>query len=368
MNVKISSRQSFCTYFIIVSLSLGMPNLLIRELRQDFWQAILVAMVIEAMLGFFLYKMGRNYINQTIFQYSEKILGKTLGKISVGIFSIYFISVAITLTQALIDFFGSVVMPETPKYVFAFLLLLVSTYACCSGIEVIMRLSEIIAPFVLGSFLFVTLFNIGNLEFDNLRPVFRHGIGEILRGSMLPSAWFGICIIMGVLMAYHNNPKAMYKVKLMGVGLGILAITTSMFFVIMVIGVEVSSRQLYSIYNLARKVDVGNFIQRTEAFQIVSWTAGAFLTLALFHYAAVEGLKHIFSSKSRMFLGIGIAVVIFVFAIFINPTSIDKTVFFKNIFGVYGLTVEICGVSLLYIIYSLKQKFKVFKKRSSNER
>ncbi|SHN84935.1 GerAB/ArcD/ProY family transporter [Desulfitobacterium chlororespirans] len=367
MNVKISSRQSFCTYFVIVSLSLGMPNLIIRDLGQDFWLAILVAMVIETMLGFFLYKMGRAYTNQTIFQYSKKILGRTLGKVMIGIFSLYCISVAITLTQILIEFFASMVMPETPRYVFAIVLLLVSTYACSAGLEVIMRLSEIIAPFVLGSFLFIMLFNIGNMEFDNLRPMFQHSLEEVLRGAMLPSAWFGICIIMGVLMAYHNNPKDMYKIKLMGVGLGILTITISMFFAIMVLSVEVGSRQLYSVYILARFVDVGNFIQRMEAFQIVSWTAGSFLILALFHYAGVEGLKHIFSKKSRLFLGISIAVIVFVFAVFINPTTIDKAVFLKNILGVYGLIVEICGVFLLFIVYVLKQKFKVVKKRSSNE-
>ncbi|WP_018306856.1 GerAB/ArcD/ProY family transporter [Desulfitobacterium hafniense] len=367
MNIKISSRQSFCTYFVIVSLSLGMPNLIIKDLQQDFWQAILVAIVMETMLGFFLYKMGRAYANQTIFQYSEKILGRFLGKLSTSIFSLYLISVAIALTQILMEFFGSMVMPQTPRYVFAILLLLVSTYACSAGLEVIMRLSEIVAPFVLGSFLFIMLFNIGNMEFDNLRPMFQHSLGEVLRGAMLPTAWFGICIIMGVLMAYHNNPKDMYKIKLMGVGLGILTITTSMFFVITVIGVEMGSRQLYSVYILARLVDVGNFIQRMEAFQIVSWTAGSFLILALFHYAGVEGLKHIFPKKSRMFLGISVAIIVFVVSVFVTPTTIDRSTFLKNILGIYGLVVEICGVSLLFIIYIIKQKFKAVKKRSSNE-
>lgn len=364
MNYKISSRQSFCTYFIIVSLTIGTPSYVISDLRQDFWQAILLALAVEVPLGWFLYKLGLNYANQTIFQYSERILGKYLGKVSIGVFIIYFIMVAISLVQALIDFFGSLVMPETPKYAFAFLLLLVSTYACCAGIEVIVRLAEIIAPFVFGSFLFVMVFNIKNVDIHNLRPVFQHGLGEIVKGSMVPAAWFGVCIIMGVLMAYHNNPKAMLKVKLMGVGLGVFTLLATMFFVTMVMGVEVASRQMYSVYVLARLVSVGEFIERMEAFQMASWIAGCFLILALFQYAGVEGLRYLFPKRSRMLLGIGVAGIIFATSVFVNPTSYDKSTFMKEIFSSYGLAVEVVGVTTLYIIYVLKKKFKAAKKRS----
>lgn len=358
MIYRISSRQVFFTFFIIVSLSLGLSNILVKDLGQDFWQATALALIIEVMLGWFLYKIGLKYPKQTIFQYSEIILGKFLGRLSAGVFSIFFIGVATTLTMSIVDFFGSIIMPETPKYVFVFLLLLVSTYAVCSGIEVIMRLAELFGPFILGSYLFITVFNIPKMDIQNLRPIFQHSISEVARGTVLPAAWFGICIIMGLLMAYHNSPKDMYKVKLIGVGLGVISFTVLTFIVIMVIGVEISSEQKFSIFVLARMVVIGDFIERLEAFQLAAWTGGVFFIIALFQYAGVEGLRHIFPKKSKLFLGIGISALIFILTIFVYPSSHDKALFFREKFGYFGLAIELGGVGTLYLIHVLKQKFK----------
>lgn len=311
MKYRVSNRQVYSTFALTIALSFGIPNLILRELHQDFWQPLLIALAIEVCSGWLLYKMGLKYPGLTMFEYSEKILGKYLGKVCTFVISAFFIVVTMQLVQSTVEFYISIIMPDTPSYVFLFFILLVSTYAVCSGIEIIMSMSEIICLVVIASFLFIIVFNVKMFNIDNIEPMFQHSLLEIAKGVILPASWLGVCIVMGVLMAYHNKPKDMFKMKIGGVLTGSSVLIALIFAIIAVLGVEVGSRQVYSILILAQMVSVGDFIERMEAFQVVSWMAGSFFSISLFHYASSEGLRQLLSRKSRN--GLSFVVAIFIF-------------------------------------------------------
>ncbi|MGI1658671.1 MAG: GerAB/ArcD/ProY family transporter [Desulfitobacterium sp.] len=358
MKYRVSNRQVFFTFALTIVLSLGIPNLILRELSQDFWQPLLLALLIEVCIAWLLYKMGLKYPGLTMFEYNEKILGKYLGKIGTFVFSAFFIVVVMVLVQITVEFYISMIMPDTPGYVFIFFILLVSTYAVCSGIEVIMSMSEVISLFVISSYLFIIFFNVKLFNIDNMEPMFQHSPLEIVRGAVLPTSWLGVCLVMGVLMAYHNNPKDMFKMKMGGVLTGVIVLTAVIFTIIAVLGVEVGSRQVYSIMILAQMVSVGDFIERMEAFQVVSWMAGSFFSIALFHYAGAEGLRQLFAKKLRNGSSHVIAIFIFFVSVFLLPTIQDKTYFVIEIFTKYALWVEVGGVVSLFGVFMVKERFK----------
>src|SRR5690554_8069376 len=110
MEFRVSNRQMFFTFVIAVSHSFGLPNFLIQELKQDFWQPIILAVGVEVLFAWMLYKMGLYYSRQTIYQYSEKIVGKIPGKIITLLFSLFFISIACILTGSISLFYSSIIM------------------------------------------------------------------------------------------------------------------------------------------------------------------------------------------------------------------------------------------------------------------
>jgi len=88
---RISSRQFFFLILILIlSVSLfNLPTIIISRAKQDVWIAMLIALGIDAVVAVVLYVLGRRYPNQTMFEYSEEILGRFLGK-GVGLIFAFF--------------------------------------------------------------------------------------------------------------------------------------------------------------------------------------------------------------------------------------------------------------------------------------
>ena len=80
---KISGRQFFFLVFcsLLSSALFGLPNVLISQAKQDAWLTILVGLGFAAIIALILYFLGLRYPNQTMFRYSETILGKYFGKL-----------------------------------------------------------------------------------------------------------------------------------------------------------------------------------------------------------------------------------------------------------------------------------------------
>ncbi len=365
MEVRVSNSQMFFTYVLIVGHSFGLPTFLIKELEQDFWQPILIASVVEFIVAWFLYKMGTYYSRQTIYQYCEKIVGKMPGKIATLLLVSLFIGIACLFTVSVCEFFSSIIMPETPIEVFVITMLLVSTYAVYAGIEVIMRLVELLGFIFILSILAMVVFNIKWFEFGNLLPVFQHDLTEVIHSLPLPIAWFGTCVVMGVLMAYQNQGKDALKVKIGGAFLGMFLLFTVTFTSVLVLGVELSQKQNYPAFMLARMVVVGDFIERLEALQVVAWTATSFYAIAIFQFAGVEGMRQLMPKKSRVLLIFISALLIVFISLVLFPLSKDSFQFSKTLLTTYFLWIEIGTVLIIFVVWFGKEKLRKWKKRMS---
>ncbi|NMA68201.1 MAG: endospore germination permease [Desulfitobacterium sp.] len=358
-----SNRQMFFTFVIAVSHSFGLPNFLIQELKQDFWQPIILAVGVEVLFAWMLYKMGLYYSRQTIYQYSEKIVGKIPGKIITLLFSLFFISIACILTGSISLFYSSIIMPETPRAVFAIGLLVVSCYAVYAGIEPTMRLAEIIGAVYIISVLAMAVFNFKWYDFGNLEPMFQHEWTEVLQALPMPISWFSVCIVLGVLMAYQNQPKDAFKVKVSGVILGMFLLTLIAIATILVLGVEFGSRQNYPGFLLARLVMIGDFIERLESIQVATWTASSFYAIAIFHFSGVEGMQQLMPKRSRNFLNLLVAGLIAFIAVILFPLSKDHFELSKTILLNFLLPLEIILIFTLFGVWFGKKKIRQWKKR-----
>lgn len=363
MEFRVSNSQMFFTYLIIVSNSFGLSHFLIKQLQQDFWQPILISIVVEVIFAWFLYKMGTYYSRQTIYQYSEKIVGKIAGKAITIMLSGLFIGIACLFTVSIAKFFSSIIMPETPMAVFVIGLLLVSSYAIYIGIEGIMRLSELIGIAFILSILAMTIFNYQWYDLGNLRPMFQHDLSEIVHALPLPVAWFSICIVMGVLMAYQNQPKDAFKVKVSGAIIGMFMLFLITLVGILVIGVEFGLKQNYPVFLLARLVIIGEFIERLEAVQVVTWTVSSFYALAIFQFAGVEGFQHLMPKRSRLFLDFFVAGIIAFIVLVLFPLGKDHFELINILLTDYFVWMEIGLTSTLFGIWFGKGKIRQWRKR-----
>ena len=84
---KISSLQLAILFYptIIASSLLSVPNATTRHAKNDLWFSPILASLVGVLVVFVVWKLYTYYPKQTVIQYSEKILGKFLGKVFGGL-------------------------------------------------------------------------------------------------------------------------------------------------------------------------------------------------------------------------------------------------------------------------------------------
>lgn len=366
---KISTRQQVFLLFSLftVPITFASPRILISMLKQDVWQAMLLAYFIDAVLAVVYYVLGLRYPQQTIVQYNETILGPWFGKLTGLIFVLFFGGMTAVILDTISNIINIVLMPETPTLVFSLTILLVSTYAINAGLEVIARLSEIIGPIIIFSLLMVILLNLNHTELENLLPVFQHPPLEVLKGSLLPSSLFGLCISMGTFMAYHNVPRETLKAKWIAITLGIILSIMSYLQMIAVLGVNVSSKQLYPMFRLAQMIQAGDIIERLESIMVFFWIAGSFIAICILYWESTLGLAQILKLKRYQSLTpyTGGAILLISVIGFRNATS--KLVFINNVIPLVGVFVEIFLILFLFIVSFLRHGKKTIYARKEGK-
>lgn len=354
---KISSRQFFFLIFtMILSNSLyNLPTISITQAKQDVWLAMLLALGIDAVVAVVLYILGLRYPQQTMFEYSESILGKVLGKLVGLVFALFFLVMGSIILRTLADFLTTTVMPETPKLVFSIIFLLVCFYAVNSGLEILGRLSEIIGPVILISFILVLLLNLKWIELARLQPAFQHSPLEIVKASLLPGSWFGVCIAMGVFMAYHNKPKETLKAKLGGVVTGIVLLTLGLLEAITIFGVEMCSKQNFVFYRLSQMIEVGDFFERFEALEVFIWLTGGFISVLILYYHSTLGVAQLLRFPRYQPLTPFTGAIILFLSVLLFDNITEKLRLFKGlVFPFLALTVEGFLTTLLLIVSVLR--------------
>lgn len=89
-NGKIESRQ----FMILVTLfSVGsfllLPKFIVEEAKQDAWISVIVLVGLGLLLAWLYKTLGGLFPNMTLVEYSEKILGRWIGKITSFLFFTY---------------------------------------------------------------------------------------------------------------------------------------------------------------------------------------------------------------------------------------------------------------------------------------
>src|SRR5690606_4475994 len=130
-------------------------------------------------------------------------------------------------------------------------------------------------------------------------PVFEAGAMAIFESS-LTVVGIPYLELVVFLMIYPNVNKstkigkALITGGLLG-GLVIIAVTT---LCITVLGWDFTARHTFPSYTLAKKIQVGEFLQRIEVFMAIIWMITIFFKLTICFYASALGLTQILKLKS----------------------------------------------------------------------
>ncbi|WP_252433659.1 GerAB/ArcD/ProY family transporter [Peribacillus butanolivorans] len=357
---KIGSRQLtiLVILYTVGDSILVIPSIVASEAKQNGWVSGIFSVAIAPLLVVFLYDALRKcYPDLTLVEYSQKILGKWLGiAISLLFISYFFISTA-TYLREIGDFMTSQIMPDTPIQVIMFLFMSIVLMSARLGLEPLARSAEILFPFVVILLSSLMILLLPEIKFQNLQPVWEGGLKPVIRGS-IPFIVFPFIESVAVLMIlpFVSQKDRIRKSLFVGQLLAgsVLIIITML--AILVLGVDLTAKEIYPSYKLAQKINIANFLTRLEAILAIIWFITIFFRFSLFFYVTVLGLAQTLKLQDYRPLVFPFGMILLVFTLIMAPNTVYYSNFILDIWPFYAMTFGFLLPLLLLTIAKVHKK------------
>ncbi|WP_100408097.1 GerAB/ArcD/ProY family transporter [Bacillus solitudinis] len=288
-------------YILMVIFLIGTAAFLERggEAKQDIWIAELLGIVAGSGILLLYWSLLNQSKGKNIYELFQLATGRIIGNLLVFVYSIYFLYQASRILRDGIELLKITILKETPIEVMAIAFMVVCGYTLCLGLEVLARLTEILAPYILV-FLFligIFLFASDAIEFKNFSPILAEGLGPI-NEAFFPRMLvfpYGELIVFTVIFSASSSTKAAKKVS----GLSLI---TAIFFLVYIEGLEIASlgegmktRSLYPFLIATREIALLEFFERADILVVFILVTGVFIKVSLYFYAALKGLEKLFN-------------------------------------------------------------------------
>jgi len=353
---KIEGRQAIALMLSVVlpTAILIVPAITVKNARQDAWLAVLAATVMALVIVRLVVSLSLRFPGKTLCEYAEDILGKVLGKIVCLLYIwLFFLYAGSGVVREFGFFLVTVLMPDTPKLVFAITVVAVAAYAVRNGLEVLCRFNWLFIP-VTGLLAIIFLLAAPEMQVARLLPVLDTGLLPIMKSSVTPTMWLGEIVLLAMLIPYLNKPQEAHRVAMLSVLFSGFLLTVSTLEALLVFGPDLTVSWVYPIYNVIRIISIANFLERLESILVVFWVLGGIVKIGVFYYVAVLGSAQCFGLRDYRPLVLPVGLILVGMANFMHgENQVDITYYITNAEVPFMLLVFEVGLPLLLLTVAL---------------
>ncbi|ALP37131.1 spore gernimation protein [Paenibacillus sp. IHB B 3084] len=277
--------------------------------------AIVICLPIWAML-----KLKRRFPDQDLLQAivsSHPVLGRMLLVVYIVLFLIIFARDMRIIT----DLVEIVLLPLTPIVVISLIMLLTLTFMAKGGISTIVNMAEIFVPLSILTILTMPLFFGRSMDFSELRPILHPDVSGVIKGSWRMLGYMAdIMMLPFVISGKSYGPRSAWLGHLTGTVFIIIMVLLSE----LVIGIPILSRLFYPSYELARQLQLTDFLDRFDLF-VAALTVPTLLTkIGVDLYVTSLAVKRMFAHTrgSLMVWPVGLLGYVCSFMLFSNIVQI----------------------------------------------
>ncbi|WP_438315587.1 GerAB/ArcD/ProY family transporter [Sporosarcina sp. FA9] len=359
-NVKIDSNQFLILviFFTIGTGILEVPSVLAAETKQDAWITAIIGMGIGFLVIWFFTTLALWFPQLSYVQINELVYGKWIGKaVSVLFVMMSFIYSATLLFQSG-NFLNTHIMPNTPMSALNILMAGIMVMGVYLGLETIARSAEIFGAIFFITFIVFVVLIAPDIQIDNIKPVFEAESKTMIKSSffiVLLSSGNAIVLLM-IFPAFVNDVKQAKKSFLLGNLIGGLIIIVITFFCISILGAVKTANEIYPTYELAKRISVGNFIERIEEVMALLWILSLYFKMILYFYASVLAIAQILNLKDYRPIIIPLGLIAAFLSLMIYPNIIYKQEWDNTTEKSLSLVVGIILPLLLAVVYGIRRK------------
>jgi spore germination protein KB len=355
---KISCNQLGILLFSFVAstIILTIPGLMAMFAKQDAWLSVIPSTSTGLLSIWVMTQLAKRYPGLTIMEYSQKILGKWLGK-CLGAYYIYFWFMSISIMTIQHTFFiKTLLLPRSPSIVGSLTLLILCGLAVYMGIEVIGRCSEFLTPLKLVFLVPLLILTIGAADPEQLRPFLGDGILPVLQGAILPAgAFMNQLFILGWLLPYLNQPQKALKVSLYALVCIFIFIFIVVLSTIMVLG-SLTGQLNYSYLSVMQYIGIEGSFERLEAIAVMIWVIGSFVKVSLSLFILCLSISQLFGIRNYRDLVAPITLLCLIGSVWVFKNSAELQTYLTLTYPSGGFVTQSLIPLLLLLIDTIKRK------------
>lgn len=360
-------------FVILVSLTvigdslLVMPGILSTLAFQDAWLSAIIGLLLGVPVIGVYCVAARCYPKLNLIEKLQKVFGKWIGALLSLLFLFHTLITSGVVLREAGDFIVTHTLPQTPMYAVVILLSIIVAMAIKLGVESFMRTAELLIPVFVLFFLFFCLALLPQINFKELLPIYNNGFLPIARGTFI-SVTFTFVEASALLMitpyVKREGAGTLSKSFMIGAIFGGLVLIVVTVLTITVLGPHMTERQMYPSYTLAKKISIGNFIERLEAVIAIMWLITNFFKTLLHAFALNAGLSNLLRLDDYRLLVYPLTIIVLVVSLAISPNIVYFNIMLTRIWPFFDMAFAF-GIPLLLIIgYAFRQGVGLISKSS----
>jgi spore germination protein KB len=229
-------------------------------------------------------------------------------------------------------------------------------YGVYLGLEIIARASEILFPWIIGLCILTIALLLKDINLSELLPVLPDGWQLPVKG-LYPLIGFPISEVVVFLtimpfIAQKKHIKKYFNFFLILAGiLGAILIIVS----ISVLGVDITARSNFSVFELAKEIKIGSFFNRVEVLVGGIWIMTIFVKLSVCFYAANLATAYLFNLKSYRITILPYAILVVALSIIVYKNPAQAVWFIMGAYPIYALFHGLVIPAILLMVAKIRK-------------
>ncbi len=296
---------------------LSIPYELHSVAKQDGWISLLIAGLLLQIILFGLWALARNHPELTLFQINEKIFPKWLGKFFSSVYIVYFLGVGTLIILLFGRMISLWVLPNTPLWVLAFLMIGACMYLVDGGLLIMGRLYTMLS-FLIFILIILVMYTMKEMNILYLFPILETGWGKVLSGvNKAILSFFGFIVSLVIFPKVEGEPKDKLKTIFLAHWFVVVFYLYIVFASFTFFSTEelplVPEPLLYMLKSFELPV-----IARIDLFFISIWIISVATSYATYLYMASVGLKEIFQTQKTGRFIIIFGLITFIISVYVG--------------------------------------------------
>lgn len=355
--IKLSEAIAIILAVFFAHSILTIPKDILNITKSGTILNIIFVSVIALLVVTLVYKLMSKFKGEDILDISE-YLGGTIFKNLIGfVFITYFLISSSLLLRNFSECLKIIYFPVTDLI---FIILSFVIVLCIVGkfkLNVIAKVSLMLAPLLIISILFIFFSNIGNFDFNNIFPIIGDSMfNTFILGLTNLGAFGGIAFIyfLPTLLEKNSDFK---KVSILSIGIGALYILLYISLILFMFDFLIEISELMPIYSASRYIEYGAFFQRLESSFLLLWIMQIVCYLSLCLIFSLYIFKKITKIETKKPLVLSFCLIMF--GISFSPKNYASATFFQsNIYEYVVLALSFVLIPSILILANLKKKIK----------